>query len=451
MDNFRPKILVYSSTTADTIQSSLGEPEYSYYFVLKSYLPVLRKLGSVQLISDPATEVDPIYLDCKRRGRHCIFLAFCQPNQLNLELRCPTIPVFAWEFENIPNEMWDNDIQTDWRYTLARTGWAITHSSHTVRNVQRNVRSGFPVVSAPAPVWDRYASLSGALRGTKIDRAFTLEVEDGHLLDSRALDLDLFSPSNRSELHIPAPVQQATGIEISGVVYTSILNPRDGRKNWMDVIWAFCWAHKDQADATLVLKLTCSDPEQIVDSLLHDLYKLTPFSCRVVAVTGYLADSAYEQLAVNTTYAVNASRGEGQCLPLMEYMSCGVPAISPRHTGLLDYINDGNAFIVASSLEPTHWPHDPRQYYRTMRHRIEWKSLVDAYRNSYNTIVEDPGKYKKMSRSAIKNLKNHCSQKVVQRTLSRFFEDQKMVFNLYAAEGERGTHWLSKWFRRRGG
>ena len=142
-------IIVYAAVTDQTIQSSLGEPEYSYYFVLKAYLPVLRQLGEVRVISDPDTEVDPVFHRCREQGRHCIFLSFCPPDQVNLELDCPTIPVFAWEFENIPDEMWDNQPRTDWRYVLGRVGSAITHSSHTVANVQRNVRRGYPIVSAP--------------------------------------------------------------------------------------------------------------------------------------------------------------------------------------------------------------------------------------------------------------------------------------------------------------
>lgn len=39
------KFLVYSEVNAETIASSLGQSEYSYYFVLKEFLPVLRQLG----------------------------------------------------------------------------------------------------------------------------------------------------------------------------------------------------------------------------------------------------------------------------------------------------------------------------------------------------------------------------------------------------------------------
>ena len=425
--------LVYSAQTKDTIQSSLGEPEYSYFFVLNAYLPVLESLGEVRIISDPSTEVDPVFETCRKRDQHCIFLSFCPPDQLNLELACPTIPVFAWEFENVPNEMWDNDIKTDWRYVLGRAGWAITHSRHTVGNVQHNVRRGFPIVSAPAPVWNHYANLPGPRRGTAVNRPFEISVNEGYLIDTHALNLQLFSPEKRSKAHVPPPIEIPQILALEGVVYTTILNPRDGRKNWMDLIWTFGWAFKDQPDATLILKLTCYDPEQMIDVLLYDLYKLTPFKCRVIAISGYLDDGDYESLVRNTTFAVNASRGEGQCLPLMEYMSCGVPAIAPRHTALLDYIDEENAFIVKSSLEPSHWPHDPRQYYRTLRHRTDWESLLNAYLESFELVRGSPEEYERMSTSARSALQTYCSQEVVRSVLSDFFNDHQTLFEHYSA------------------
>ena len=57
------KFLVYSEVNADTIAANLGQSEYSYYFVLKEFLPVLRQLGDVQVVKDPLREVDALYAD----------------------------------------------------------------------------------------------------------------------------------------------------------------------------------------------------------------------------------------------------------------------------------------------------------------------------------------------------------------------------------------------------
>ena len=69
---------------------------------------------------------------------------------------------------------------------------------------------------------------------------------------------------------------------------------------------------------------------------------------------GYLNDDEYAKLVQGSTYVVNAAHGEGQCLPLMEYMSAGKPAIAPSHTAMEEYINEGNSFVVKSSAERRH-------------------------------------------------------------------------------------------------
>ena len=59
--------------------------------------------------------------------------------------------------------------------------------------------------------------------------------------------------------HPPAllpDVDQHQQVVVDGVVYVSVFNPLDGRKNWHHLITAFCWAFRDTSDATLVLKMT---------------------------------------------------------------------------------------------------------------------------------------------------------------------------------------------------
>ena len=62
----------------------------------------------------------------------------------------------------------------------------------------------------------------------------------------------------------------------------------------------------------------------------------------------------------------------------MEFMSSGKPAVAPRNTAMIDYIDADNAFIVDSSEEATAWPHDPRAAYRTLRYITDWESLCRA-------------------------------------------------------------------------
>jgi hypothetical protein len=147
----------------------------------------------------------------------------------------------------------------------------------------------------------------------------------------------------------------------------------------------------------------------------------------VVAIHGFLDKSSYDKLVRNTTYVVNTAHGEGQCLPLMEYMSAGKPAIAPDHTAMEDYINSENSFIVKSGIEWTSWPHDPRQLLRTFRYRIDWESLYNAYLESYSVAKNDQPRYLSMSECAVDSLEKYCSRAVVIERLKTVFRERGIL------------------------
>ncbi len=438
-------VIAYSATGEGAIETSLGEPEYSYYFVLKAYRPVLEKLGEVIVVTDPASEVDPIYERARSRGEYCVFLSFSPPDKTEYTLRCPTIPVFAWEFYNLPDEAWDGKPENDWRFVLGKLGWAITHSEFTVEAVQADVRADYPVMSVPAPVYDQFSPL--AEQGHRAPgQGFELSV-DGIVFDSRSMDLEAFSPENPERPVIEFERKQHR-LTLDGVLYTAVLNPIDNRKNWPDILWTFGWAFREVADATLVIKLTHTHAPDALSSMVYDMYKMSPMRCRIVLIEGYLPDENYQQLARNTTYAVNAAKGEGQCLPLMEYMSCGTPAVAPRHSGMRDYIDPSTAFVVESSREPSYWPHDPRVTLRTLCYRINFESMVNALRDSHSLVTKSPRKYRKMAAAASERMRGYCSVDVVESKLSRFFQVHQRMQHPFAGESGPQDRNHSRWRRR---
>jgi len=145
-------------------------------------------------------------------------------------------------------------------------------------------------------------------------------------------------------------------------------------------------------------------------------------NCRVVIICGFLNFSNYEQLIRGSNFVVNTSCGEGQCLPLIEFMSAGVPAVSPRHTAMSDYINEENSFVVDHSWSWVPWPNDPRLRFRCMNYPIRWESLRDAFVSSYETAARDQELYKRMSDSARKTMYNICSMETFERKFSEFLE-----------------------------
>src|SRR5690554_4467608 len=110
------KILVYSAMNAETVVQNFGEPEYSYYFVLREFLPLLQQLRKSPVIATPATEVETLYRAASNTGHPSLFLSFSPPHLTCPDLACPTIPVFAWEPNSMPKETWWPDRpELDWR------------------------------------------------------------------------------------------------------------------------------------------------------------------------------------------------------------------------------------------------------------------------------------------------------------------------------------------------
>jgi glycosyltransferase involved in cell wall biosynthesis len=511
------RLLIYSEITAARIAKSLGLPEYSYYFVLRDFLPMLEQLGEVLQVERPEVEVDPLYDEACEQGRPCFFLSFSPPQKTPLGLRCPTIPIFAWEFDSIPNEHWLDELQQDWRYVLEQCGRGITHSGLTVQAVRKEMGPKFPVIAIPSPVWDKFQAVRDQPTPLPLRRKITIKVRSGVVLDTHDVALAPYMPgpdavakavaaaragtpiqpeedlpaapalpqsglgitghylgewyqqalrpllmqglrrfrpdtSPRVEVILDAeepnlePLNQVEpaslpkpgvkpltaewalgecSFKLSGVVFCALFNPYDGRKNWVDMLTAFCSAFKDCADATLVFKLGHHEYQSALNDMLMCMARMPAFSCRIVLLQGFLDKEEFEGLIRASAFVVNASHGEGQCLPLMEFLSCGKPAIAPRHSAMLDYIDPEVAFVVDSWLDASAWSHDPRLAYRTLRHQIDWESLVRAYRAAYHCALHEPERYARMSDAAIERMRGHCSQAVAKSRLEQFLHPDK--------------------------
>ena len=474
------KILVYSAMNAETVVQNFGEPEYSYYFVLREFMPLLQQFGDVQRIEEPERQVDPLYHAAIKDGQACVFLSFSPPHLTCLGLACPTIPVFAWEFSGMPNETWWEDSpQQDWSWCLQQCAGAIVHSRQSAAAISAMMGDDFPVAAIPAPLWDRMQPAGQPPQPRPDSTAMPIRLERGALFDTHAPDVQRWLPTeqelirdvaeSRGELPAhphrgyrrgPRSLRRITAehmvswyhqvlaprlseakrsewdqwatrtdpwqlgrrqLQLSGVVFTSLFNPLDGRKNWADMINAFCTTFHNEPDATLVLKLGHRDHQRALQLIIKELPRLGAFRCRVVIMHGLLDDNGYRQLLHSSHFAVNTSHGEGQCLPLMEYLASGKPAIAPRHSALADYIDEDLAFVINSWAEVTYWPHDPRLAYRTLRQQIDWASLCTAYRQAFECYRQHPQRYQQMSHTAVERLRGHCSVAVAATRLKTLF------------------------------
>lgn len=161
----------------------------------------------------------------------------------------------------------------------------------------------------------------------------------------------------------------------------------ENRKGFDILIRAFSEAFKPSDDVELVLHTnTLHAPwincyEEIIN------YNLPPHP-PIRLSTNIIDRSEIPKLIISADTIVLASRGEGFGLPVLEAMACGVPVIVPNHTGLTDFCNHENAFIiecenmvkVEDEIFQNNWPKDSRWHNPSIDSLI--KNLRSAYENS---------------------------------------------------------------------
>jgi hypothetical protein len=236
------------------------------------------------------------------------------------------------------------------------------------------------------------------------------------------------APPERAPDPVPAPprwlaknliVTNRPTTELSGIVYTSIFNPNDGRKNWKDLVSAFVLELGDCEDATLVIKLVSSDTLAINHFIHH--YEARDFQhrCKLVFISDFLTFDQMIQLANASTYYFQTTRAEGNCLPLMNFIAAGRPGVSPNHSAIQDYFDDEIGFVIESHPEPCAWPQEPQLCHRTFWNRIVWPSAAQKLRESYDIAKTDQATYRRMAETGKERMRRWASEAAVGRRLEK--------------------------------
>lgn len=449
-------LIVNSLARGAELNATLGATGYSYEFVMRAFEPLLRRWAELRRIERPESQVDFAVRKMRRDGLTPVHLSFRPFTDVYLTRTAPNVIFPFWEFPDIPASDYKQNPRNHWVRIAHRASLVLTASHFTAAALTRaGMRT--PVSIVPVPVADEYFQLpdwNGAEAITLDCPAYVFtrpqvppilldDPEDRPGPDStpfrmrnwlrslaRRVWVDGVKPLlplrltkaivagknsakrawREGEIELPMPDERLT---LSGVVYTTILNPDDHRKNWHDILTAFLLAVGDREDATLVIKLVTSSAAPVRE-VLGFYYKCgLPHRARVAFVTSYLSDEQMRDLARASTYYLNASRAEGACLPLQDFLAAGRPGIAPAHTALADYFDDHVGFLVASHPEPCPWPDDETGRLNTSWHRIVWSSLREQIAAGYDVAIARPRAYRQLAATARQRMTAWASPEAV--------------------------------------
>lgn len=428
---------------------NLGSAGYSYDFVVKQFVPLLKECGEVIEVPAEAGPVEQAAERLRRRGFVPLHLCFMPFQHAYLSPSVPNVVVPAWEFPEVPDHEFDGDPRNNWVEQANRCAGVIVGGPWTAW-VFRTAGIKCPIHIVPVPTPESnfkiphwYGTNRITIDCAAIDcrqpdsqRQTSLPREsdggafpqgNGKLSTARRSVRSRFAAFARAAYKqavrplLPTRVGESLSagiaeairawrpavsyprldrLQLSGVVYTSIFNPQDGRKNWEDLITAYLLALGDCPDATLVLKLVARNRHAADAVLAHCARLDLAHRCRLLVVTDFLSREQMQELARGTTYYITSTRAEGNCLPLMDYLAAGRPAVSPRHTAISDYFGTHAGFEVESHPEPTAFPQDRSLRCRTYWQRLVWTSLADQIRHSYEVATEERDIYERLAAQA---------------------------------------------------
>jgi len=224
----------------------------------------------------------------------------------------------------------------------------------------------------------------------------------------------------REPIMAPDPLLPTTPLTISGLVFSSIFNLGDRRKNHLDLLTAFLLAFRDRSDVTLVIKLATNPTREHHEiGLLEKMYRGLGIEhqCRLVVITDFLTDAQMADLMRVTTFYVNTSKAEGACLPLQQSLAGGRPSIAPDHTAMADFMDDQVGFVLGTHPEPTYWPHDPEMRIETSWNRLVWSDLHDRLLDAANLVDHDLSGYQAKAKVARDRMLHYAGREVVAEAL----------------------------------
>ena len=312
----------------------LGAPGYSYDIVARLFLPLLERWGEVVPVPRDPGCIESAIRDARQRGLQPLQLSFLPFQDVYLTPSAPNVVFPFWEFPDVPAEAFDGNPRNNWVATANRCDLVLVGGQFTVEAFERaGIRTAIRVVPVPTPNayfhlprWSgesvtRIACPAYVFPHPQVPTHELWDAPDAEQHDEnrparpslkrallgqlrgiyRRLMKPLIPPILHEAMrHRARPIGhdpwrsylwncRREELQLSGIVYTSIFSPHDGRKNWQDLLSGFVLALRDRPDATLIVKLIAKD-RLTVEKVLNYYRTLgLGHRCQVVFITEYLS------------------------------------------------------------------------------------------------------------------------------------------------------------------
>jgi glycosyltransferase involved in cell wall biosynthesis len=209
------------------------------------------------------------------------------------------------------------------------------------------------------------------------------------------IDFDLFSPGGD-----PYPLE----LEDDRFVFLSNFDFGE-RKGWRQLIAGWATAFTADDGVCLVLKTGSYThggdyAAERIRAFVNDQFgagaieRMAP----IEIVSARLPADQLPSLYAAADAYVLASRGEGWGRPYMEAMAMGLPTIASRWSGNLEFMNDGNSFLVDGEVVPV--PGDAELINDLYRGHRWFEPDVDALADAMRAVAGDPGAARKVAAGA---------------------------------------------------
>lgn len=474
----RREFLVTSYMLGAPLGTNLGAPGYSHEFVARLFSPLLERWGQVRMVKGGTEELQAAAAACRRRGATPVHFSVLPFQDTHILADAVNVVVPAWEFPDVPDHAFARNPRNNWPMVANQADLVIVSGPFT-RDALRRAGTTTPIEIVPVPTDDAYFAIppwnpeevtrvaSWAYAFDAKDRAPRHPAcEEGprarpkqNFRASKVLEGGLkyacsrvigrrrrerlsemikdWRHKQRTKSGRPSmrglPFPEVDVVELSGVVYTSIFAPDDGRKNWTDMLNAFLYTLGHRDDVTLVFKLISKSRKSVGRVMNYYLDRDIKHRCRVVFLCDFLPDEQMVQLCKATTYYLQATKAEGNCLPLMNHLGAGRPGISPRHSSMTDYFDTHSGFVVDSHPEPCAWPHDPQWRLRSTWGRIVWPSLCEQIEQSFELATRRSQAYAQLAANARGRMQSWAGRHAVQARLDA------ALTNLFATRSVRSA------------